>query len=1105
MYKFRKISFYYFSVLILLTSCHRTIPFTDPGQVSYIKGYEKSLAGEVLRYHSPQPEATDALLVRSLERRLFIEWETAPVPENFSGDTARFIWIAGIDANREQHQFDLFVNDSFALSFKNPADNSVKEWQINGKKGIRLFFRRVMIDKHGDLMGYMTLSVPVALVTKGKPLRLKIMGESAGSRVWYMTFRYGPQPKLEIEGQEAVVWQQGKKMNLIRVDLVHLGDSEKVKVTLGKNMVLKTMNTGLNTWRFYVPAVKKQKNIAFLIRQDHHILARESIKIVPVREKKIYLLHHSHVDIGYTEVQSAVQQIQWSNLEHAVRYAEESQHYPKGARFKWNVEVMWPLETYLHAASPEKKKAMITAIKKGWVELDALYGNELTGLCRPEELMALVTPARQLADSIGVPLVSAMISDVPGYTWGLIPVLAQNGVRYLSIGTNTSDRIGHIISDMGDKPFYWETPSGKNRVLCWVHGKGYSMFHAALENHHLDNALHPEAVFAYLKELKEKNYPYDILALRYNIGSDNGPPDSLLSEAVKRWNEKYVSPKMIIATVSELFGDFEKKYGSELPVLRGDLTPYWSDGAASAAKVTAVNRANAERIVQASAVYSMFHPSHYPHQAFYEAWKNIVLFDEHTWGSWNSISQPENPFTLSVWKIKKQFAINAGVQTRSLLTKGLSGEKNGGRRITVLNTLSWKRSGFVTLQDIAPGKAPELFNEKGEKVPCQKNRDGSWIFFSGEVPAFGWKTFRINEIPAYPQKLSLPADPWTLENDSLRITVDKSTGSIRSMMVKTTGYELSDTLMGQGLNGYVYIRGRKPDHPLKPAIPRLLDAADGPVYASLALSSEAPGSNGLEREIRLYHRSNEVEIINTLDKEKIYFPESVFFTFPFHLPGGRTLIDIAWGAYRPEKDQLPGSCKNYFTVQRWVDVSDDQKGITWFTPDAPMIELGHITTDANQTGWLRKVQQPEQHILSWVMNNYWGTNYKASQGGKTTFRYYLIPHKGFDRARAKKQGIETGQPLLVIRGEPDRESLQSIPVPENNLIITWVQPVREGLLVRLFNPSEKTLPLKLQWKDHRKRLLYKTDPLGERMEKLPETTNLVPLEIMTLIIKESNL
>ncbi len=1095
---------YVLSALLFLTGCHKTVPFSDTGGISYLKGYGKSISGEVLRYHSPQPEATDALLVRSLERNQYIEWETAPVPETFAGDTARFLWLAAIDVNKEQHRFDLFMNGDSVLSFRNPPDQHQKEWLVKGEKGIQLLFRSVMVDKHGDLMGYMTLSVPAGLVKKGTPLRLKIMGETAGSRVWYMTYRYGVQPKLEIEGQEAVVWHRGKKMNMIRVDLVHLGDTETVEVKLGKEGSFRSMAPGLNTWRFYVPVVKKKKRLFFGIRQDHKVLAGEYIEIKPVQEKTIYLLHHSHVDIGYTQVQAEVQRIQWNNLERALRYAKESANDPEEARFRWNTEGMWPMETYLHHASKEKRDAMIDAIKKGWIELNALYANELTGLCRPEELMRLVEPARRLADSIGVPLNAAMISDVPGYTWGLVPVLAHNGVRYLSIGTNTFDRIGHIIPDLGDKPFYWESPSGKGRVLCWVHGKGYSMFHGALENHTLENALRPKEIFAYLKELKEKNYPYDMVALRYNIGSDNGPPDSLLPEAVKKWNEKYVSPKMVITTVSRLFGTFEKKYGKDLPVLRGDLTPYWSDGAYSSARETEINSANANRIVQASTLFSMFHPDRYPEAAFYNTWKNILLYDEHTWGSWNSISEPESPFTLSQWAVKRNFAIKAGEQTNVLLKESLSGENSGGEdRITVLNTLSWKRSGRVTLPNKGRGKNIEVTDEHGRLVPCQRNRDGRLVIYAREVPAFGWKTYRLHGKAKSSQKSAVRKDPWVLENDSLKITVDRKTGSIVSLLVKDSGAELSDTLYGQGLNGYVYVRGRKPDHPQKPAPPRLLYAVDGPVYQSVVLSSGAAGTNGLQREIRLYRESNLVEIINTVDKKKIYFPESVFFTFPFRLPEGRTLMDIAWGAYRPETDQLPGACRNYFTVQNWVDVSDEEKGITWFTPDARMVELGRITTDANLVGWLEHVQEPRQNILSYVMNNYWGTNYLAAQVGKTVFRYFMIPHKKFDRARAKKQGMETGQPLLAISGAPAGNNLQVLPVPENDLMVTWVQPLENGWLMRLFNPSGSELPLRLSRGKAVRRKVYVTDPLGVKRKEISGELVLKPLEIVTLQITEA--
>jgi len=44
---------------------------------------------------------------------------------------------------------------------------------------------------------------------------------------------------------------------------------------------------------------------------------------------------------------------------------------------------------------------------------------------------------------------------------------------------------------------------------------------------------------------------------------------------------------------------------------------------------------------------------------FYQLHKNIVMFHEHTWGAWSSISDPENPFTTEQWRIKKQFLDSA--------------------------------------------------------------------------------------------------------------------------------------------------------------------------------------------------------------------------------------------------------------------------------------------------------------------------------------------------------------------------------------------------------------------------------------------------------------
>ena len=156
----------------------------------------------------------------------------------------------------------------------------------------------------------------------------------------------------------------------------------------------------------------------------------------PARQWVVYLLPHSHVDIGYTALQPDVEQKQMQNIDAALELCRKTADYPPEARFKWNTEVLWAVDSYLHKAPPEKQRQLIDAVRAGQIELDALYGNELTGLCRPEELLRLCDYAQQLSKRCGVKIDSAMISDVPGYTWGIVPALSQAGVKYFSLGIN---------------------------------------------------------------------------------------------------------------------------------------------------------------------------------------------------------------------------------------------------------------------------------------------------------------------------------------------------------------------------------------------------------------------------------------------------------------------------------------------------------------------------------------------------------------------------------------------------------------------------------------------------------------------------------------------
>ena len=267
-----------------------------------------------------------------------------------------------------------------------------------------------------------------------------------------------------------------------------------------------------------------------------------------------------------------------------------------------------------------------------------------------------------------------------------------------------------------------------------------------------------------------------------------------------------------------------------------------------------------------------------------------------------------------------------------------------------------------------------------------------------------------------------------------------------------------------GLNDYLYVAGRKPDAPQRNGAPRISVKESGPLVASLLIESDAPGCNALTREVRLVAGLDHVEIVDTLDKEKVYEKEAVHIAFPFNVPDGVVRMDIPFAVARPEQDQMAGACKNYFTVQRWVDVSNEDFGVTWATIDTPLVQVGGITNDPTVYGWI-KTLEPSTTLIAYVMNNYWETNYKASQEGITVFRYALRPHReGYDAVASQRFGVDQSQPLIAVA----TNTASDLPEPDISLtpetvIVVGVKPSDDGTadIVRLFNTAAQSCEAKL--------------------------------------------
>ena len=79
------------------------------------------------------------------------------------------------------------------------------------------------------------------------------------------------------------------------------------------------------------------------------------VKLQPVRKVLVYILPHSHHDLGYTDLQSKIEEKQMHNITLGIDLARKTASYPEGSRFVWNLEVLWGADQLMRA-NPRRRR-----------------------------------------------------------------------------------------------------------------------------------------------------------------------------------------------------------------------------------------------------------------------------------------------------------------------------------------------------------------------------------------------------------------------------------------------------------------------------------------------------------------------------------------------------------------------------------------------------------------------------------------------------------------------------------------------------------------------------------------------------------------------------
>lgn len=833
----------------------------------------------------------------------------------------------------------------------------------------------------------------------------------------------------------------------------------------------------------------------------------------------VYLIHHSHTDVGYTHDQPIVWDLHGRFIEEAVRLADKYASSTSDGAFRWTVENTAVLYDWLKRTDPQQVKRFLELERVGRIEVTGMFAN-ITPSLDMDELIESFQWAAKLHEAYGIHITSAMNCDVNGENWPLVDLLLDMGIEGFTMAINT-----HFGGAPLNRPdvFWWQGPSGR-KILAyngWPYDTGWR-FGIGRSEEDL------EKWWARIeKRLNEINYPIPALMMQsYHPFGDNGPAFEGFTTFINEWNAKGKSPHLVLAT-PRMWWATVKQYADRLPTYRGDWTDFWNFGSVSSAREQATNRGSRIRLraADAAAVATLslnsplatLHAARAIKQYREEAWKAVCLWDEHTWGADLSLRAPESEDTITQWYHKAHFAylgrsLSLMLQRDALADLARHVQRESADDLLVFNPLPWKRTifGEVAYHVVNPRGLPE------DATSGRQSQDRVWstdLYAEAaqahdglgqedrlgippiEVPGYGFTVVKHKDLVALkPTRFS---EETTVENRRFRLSFDPICGGVVSFYDKALNREWFDVHAGYPLNGFVHEevadkdypwprwlmfrmewdseaverdRGWKPNWRANRRQPNKVLAHR--VYATpygkrVVQVLEAPGIVGpLVQSVLLTDQDDYVEFESWWIMGQTTHPEGTYVMFPFDIPGAKARIDLGGQSMVAGEDQIPGVCYDYYTAQQWVDFSNDQVGVTIALPDNPMVMFGGFKFGANQQSF----NLERAMLLGWVTNTYWETNFRTHQPGGVHARYRVYPHaSGFNPIEAQRHGLETAtsQPLLQHMGEPTAElvypasgELLQLPEtlnPELPVFTLHIKPARsgEGVAVRLYNTGSE--------------------------------------------------
>lgn len=757
---------------------------------------------------------------------------------------------------------------------------------------------------------------------------------------------------------------------------------------------------------------------------------------------EILVLHHSHLDVGYTHTQPVLMELQREFIDEALRLLENTAHWSDtDSQPRWTIEVTAQLEKWLETATPVDVERFTLLAQAGRIGVSGMQYNS-TPLADASGIATQLATIRKIREQFGIPITTVNQHDVNGIPWSFVDIGLDAGIRLLIMAVNI-----HFGGSIHNRPsiFNWKSPSGRSmRVMNGAH---YTMFDQLLNTWDNDLDKMAEGFKIYEEHLAKRGWPHDFVYLTTAAAPvcwDNSPPNRSVAELIRQWNAEGRSPHIRYITPDQLRQRVDQIPDTALETLEGDWTDFWNFGAASTAHALKINRNSKQRLYSAR-LLAAGRNDHEAHTARLDkkAQGLLNLFDEHTWGAFNT-KQYDHPFSRPQAHLKQSLPYEAEGLSEYLIVDELEAltanpwDHNSQAGVLVVNPSGVERSIAVPVNEYWPMDGKRLRTARMAWPQRYGNLEQAPLFGPVDLPPHSWRFFAFDDLKAMPEKAPLlesglvteaiPVQRLNinekeitttaigyLESPRHRLEYDTGTGRITRLFDKILTWEIlpedSDLTFFQIIreepdpliNNHrtaMYSRNvelEKYDisgwqtqwkarrHPaLRPVGNRV---ETGPDHVTLILNFEVEGCSRTEQRISLRADSDIIELVLDVDKNPIQEPEAFYLCFPLAMEANWDgHFDTAGVPVELDAQQLPDVSRDWVTVDSFASIShaDEKHTAALFCPDAPLVMHGDFNF-GKRSNSVERNRNPL--LLAWPFNNYWDTNFPAAQPGNITLRY----------------------------------------------------------------------------------------------------------------------